>query len=77
MEPDVIANLIEAAERWYDASFDLNHAETEARAADRDGTPHTIAHANCKLYGQKAECLRASGALLRAVEAYRENANHG
>lgn len=47
MEPDVIANLIEAAERWYDASFDLNHAETEARAADRDGTPHTIAHANC------------------------------
>lgn len=71
MEPDEIANLIEAAERWYDSTFDLNRAENVAREADRNGTPHTIAHASCLLYGQKAECLRASGALLHAVEAYR------
>lgn len=39
MEPDVIANLIEAAERWYDASFDLNRAENVARDLRVGGKP--------------------------------------
>ena len=74
MEPDVIADLIEAAERYYDATFDLNEAEKHQRDVDRsaDANPHDIAHAQCKLHGQRAETLRAAGALLRAVEAYRE-----
>lgn len=74
MEPDVIADLIEAAERYYDATFDLNEAERFQRDVDRsaDANPHDIAHAQCKLWSQKGETLRAAGALLRAVEAYRE-----
>ena len=74
MEPDVIADLIEAAERYYDATFDLNEAEKLQRDVDRsaDANPHDIAYALCKLWSQKGESLRAAGALLRAVEAYRE-----
>lgn len=73
MEPDVIANLIEAAEQYYDATFDLHEAEKLQRDVDRsaDANPHDIAYAQCKLHGQRAETLRAAGALLRAVEAYR------
>ena len=74
MEPDVIANLIEAAERYYDATFDLNEAEKLQRDVDRsaDANPHDIVYSQCKLWSQKGETLRAAGALLRAVEAYRE-----
>lgn len=74
MEPDVIADLIEAAERYYDATFDLNEAEKLQRDVDRsaDANPHDIAYALCKLWSQKGESLRAAGAILRAVEAYRE-----
>lgn len=73
MEPDVIADLIEAAERYYDSTFDLHEAEKIQRAVDRsDNTnPHEIADAQCRLHGQRAETLRAAGALLSAVEAYR------
>ena len=74
MEPDVIADLIEAAERYYDSTFDLNEAEKLQRDVDRsaDANPHDIAYAQCKLWSQKGETLRAAGALLRAVESYRE-----
>lgn len=84
MEPDVIADLIEAAERYYDATFDLNEAEKLQRDVDRsaDANPHEIAHAEeiqrLRLVAERmrealrAETLRAAGALLRAVETYRE-----
>ena len=74
MEPDVIANLIEAAERYYDSTFDLNEVEKAHRdvEANTNANPHEIAHALCRLWSQKGETLRAAGALLRAVEAYRE-----
>lgn len=73
MEPDVIANLIEAAERYYESTFDLNEAEKAHRDVERNAnaTPHEIAHALCRLWSQKGESLRAAGALLHAVEAYR------
>jgi hypothetical protein len=74
MEPDVIADLIEAAERYYDSTFDLLEAEKVNRDLERNtnANPHEIAHALCCLWSQKGESLRAAGALLRAVEAYRE-----
>ena len=74
MEPDVIAHLIEAAERYYDSTFDLNEAEKAHREVERNtnANPHEIAYTLCKLWSQKGESLRAAGALLRAVEAYRE-----
>jgi hypothetical protein len=74
MEPDVLAELIEAAERYYDSTFDLNDAEKAMRAKDsaKDATPHELVDAQVSLFGCKAEALRAAGALLVAVEAYRE-----
>ena len=74
MEPDdVLAELIEAAERYYDSTFDLNDAEKAMRAIDSAATahPNAICDAQCRLYSQKGETLRAAGALLRAVENYR------
>jgi hypothetical protein len=72
MEPDVLAELIEAAERYYDSTFDLNDAENEWRKEhQRDSDPHRIAHVECRLASQKGETIRAAGALLRAVENYR------
>lgn len=79
MEPDVIANLIEAAERYYDSTFDLNEAEKLQRDVDRsaDANPYDIVYSQCKLWSQKGETLRAAGALLRAVEAYRAKEKTG
>ena len=73
MEPDVLAELIEAAERYYDSTFDLNEAEKAMRAIDAAASvsPHAICDAQCRLHSQKGETLRAAGALLRAVENYR------
>lgn len=79
MEPDVIANLIEAAERYYDSTFDLNEVEKAHRDVERNtnANPHEIAHALCKLWSQKGESLRAAGSLLHAVEAYRAKEKTG
>jgi len=73
MEPDVLAELIEAAERYYDSTFDLNDAEKAMRAIDvaASVSPHAICDAQCRLHSQKGETIRAAGALLRAVENYR------
>jgi len=69
-----IQNLIERAEEYYDSTFDLNEVEKAHRdvEANTNANPHDIAYALCKLWSQKGETLRAAGALLRAVEAYRE-----
>jgi len=72
VEPDVIKELIDAAERYYDASADLHRIENRARAIDREGGDlHQIVDAQCLLTSQRGETLRAAGALLHAVEAYR------
>jgi hypothetical protein len=73
MESDVLAELIEAAERYYDSTFDLNEAEKAMRRCKSRASvsPHAIRDAQCRLHSQKGETLRAAGALLRAVENYR------
>lgn len=74
MKPDFIQELVEAAERYYDSSEDLHRIEDHVRAVDRDGGDmHQIVDAQCRMASQKGETLRAAGALLRAVEAYRVN----
>jgi hypothetical protein len=79
MGPDVIAHLIEAAERYYDSTFDLNEAEKAHREVEQsaNANPHDIAYALCKLWSQKGESLRAAGSLLHAVEAYRAKEKTG
>lgn len=69
-----ILNLIERAEEYYEATFQLNDAERVMRATDsaKDATPHKLVDAQISLFGCKAEALRAAGALLVAVEAYRQ-----
>lgn len=68
-----ILNLIERAEEYYEATFQLNDAERVMRATDsaKDATPHELVDAQVSLFGCKTEALRAAGALLVAVEAYR------
>lgn len=73
MEPDVIANLIEAAERYYDAHYDEAGAEIQFRLLEKDAAPlMTILAAENGWRSQQGETLRALGALLRAVNEYRE-----
>lgn len=79
MEPDVIAHLIEAAERYYDSTFDLNEAEKAHRdvEANTNATPHEIARALCRLWSREGSRVSAAGSLLHAVEAYRAKEKTG